>query len=223
MKIGLIFALQQEYEQVRKLLGGRSEGVVGQNEVVVRMSGMGKVNAALGAAEFINEYPLDCLVSTGVAGGLDPSLRSLDVVAAREVVYHDVWCGEGNAYGQVQGLPERFRTNDVLYAKALATGARGGLFCSGDFFISGCEVEIVFANQAKAILDHFPEGMAVDMESGALAQVCHLHDVPFISLRIISDTAGEDHQSEYDNFWAAVAEDSFNAVRNFLNALPSEL
>ena len=216
MKIGLIVALQQEYEQVRKLLGGRSEGVVGQNEVVVRMSGMGKVNAALGAAEFINEYPLDCLVSTGVAGGLDPSLRSLDIVAAREVVYHDVWCGEGNAYGQVQGLPERFRTNDVLYARALGTGARGGLFCSGDFFIST-------SAQAKAILDHFPEGMAVDMESGALAQVCHLHDVPFLSLRIISDTAGEDHQSEYDNFWATVAEDSFNAVRSFLNALPSEL
>ena len=216
MKIGLIVALPKEYEQMRKLLGGRSEGVVGRNEVVVRMCGIGKVNAALGAAALIDEYPLDCLVSTGVAGGLDPSLRSLDLFAAREVVYHDVWCGEGNAYGQVQGLPERFRASEVLYSTALGTGARGGLLCSGDFFVDT-------SAQAEAILGRFPEGMAVDMESGALAQVCFLHGVPFLSLRIISDTAGEDHQGEYDNFWASVAGDSFNAVRNFLDALPSEL
>ena len=216
MTIGLTVALEGEYKQMLGLLGGRSEGYVGANRVIVRHSGMGKVNAALGAQAFINEHPLDCLISSGVAGGLSKDLHSLDLVAASEVVYHDVWCGEGNAYGQVQGLPERFRTSSTLLAKAAEAGAKTGLFASGDFFIAT-------SAQADAILGHFPEAIAVDMESGAIAQTCHIHGVPFLSLRIISDVAGEDHQAEYDNFWKTVADDSFEAVRRFLESLPESL
>ena len=216
MKIGVLVALDGEYQQMKKLLGGRSEGRVGANEIVVRRCGIGKVNAALGTQAFINDYPLDCIVSSGVAGGLCQELESLDLVAASEVVYHDVWCGEGNAYGQVQGLPDRFPCNPTLLAAAKAAGARSGLFASGDFFISNLD-------EADAILSHFPEALAVDMESGAIAQTCYLHGVPFLSLRIISDRAGQDHQEEYDNFWKTVADDSFEAVRTFLESLPESL
>ena len=61
------------------------------------------------------------------------------------------------------------------------------------------------------------------MESGALAQTCHIHGVPFLSLRIISDRAGENHQAEYDDFWKTVADDSFEAVRRFLESLPEKI
>ena len=216
MKIGVMVALDGEYEQIKKLLGGRSEGHIGKNEVVVRHSGMGKVNAALAAQSFINEYPLDCIMSSGVAGGLSPELGSLDLVASSDVVYHDVWCGEGNAYGQVQGLPDRFHCNETLYNAAIKAGATGGLFASGDFFISNTD-------EAEAILSHFPEAIAVDMESGALAQTCHIHGIPFLSIRIISDRAGENHQEEYDNFWKTVENDSFAAIRTFLENLPDSL
>ena len=216
MKVGIIVALDGEYEQIRMLLGGRDEGRVGANEVVLRKSGIGKVNAALETQRFIKAHPLACLVSTGVAGALCHELKSMDVVAASQVVYHDVWCGEGNAYGQVQGCPERFIANAVLLDCALQTGAREGLLASGDFFISN-------SGQAAAILANFPEAIAVDMESGAIAQTCHKHGVPFLSLRIISDVAGEDHQSEYDNFWKSISDSSFKALRGFLEHLPKNL
>jgi len=140
----------------------------------------------------------------------------MDVVAASQVVYHDVWCGEGNIYGQVQGCPERFIADTVLLDCALQTGARDGLLASGDFFISN-------SGQASAILANFPEAIAVDMESGAIAQTCHKHGVPFLSLRIISDVAGEDHQSEYDDFWKSISDSSFKAVRSFLEHLPENI
>ncbi len=216
MKVGIIVALDGEYEQIRMLLGGRDEDSVGANEVVLRKSGIGKVNAALETQSFIKEHPLDCLVSIGVAGALSHELKSMDVVAASQVVYHDVWCGEGNAYGQVQGCPERFIANAVLLDCALQTGAREGLLASGDFFISN-------SGQAAAILANFPEAIAVDMESGAIAQTCHKHGVPFLSLRIISDVAGEDHQSEYDDFWKSLSDSSFKAVRSFLEHLPENI
>jgi adenosylhomocysteine nucleosidase len=148
----------------------------------------------------------------------------MDVVASSHIVYHDVWCGEGNEYGQVQGLPTFFTGNEALLqcARSLTPEAEGmtihsGLICSGDKFITD-----------RAELDYikgrFPQGLAVDMESGAIAQVCHLYQVPFISFRIISDTPGSDeHWQQYTNFWGTIAERSFGITHQFLHALPKEL
>jgi len=213
MKIGIIVALDQEYNQLQELLGGQSEGHFGANDIVLHQSGMGKVNSALKAAELIAKYPLDCIVNTGVAGGLSHEVHSLDAVAAEEVVYHDVWCGEGNEYGQVQGFPPRFKCDSHLVEVAKSIkGVKTGLVTSGDYFIHTKE-------QGQAILRRFPEALAVDMESGSIAQVCCAKEVPFLSLRIISDTAGDDHQSEYDNFWETVANSSFNTIKTFLQKI----
>ena len=78
--------------------------------------------------------------------------------------------------------------------------------------------------ELDAIKAEFPEGLAVDMESAAIAQVCHLYRVPFISFRIISDTPGADaHWQQYENFWETMADRSFGVVRTFLESLPSSL
>ena len=119
------------------------QGRLGSNEAVLARCGIGKVNAAVGTAELLRQFAPDCVVSTGVAGGIDASLRVMDVVAGASVVYHDVWCGEGNAYGQVQGLPAVFSAHPVLLSHALAmdkaggeSRVYGGLICTGDRFIT---------------------------------------------------------------------------------------
>jgi adenosylhomocysteine nucleosidase len=156
-----------------------------------------------------------------VAGGIDTCLKVMDVVVSSQVVYHDVWCGEGNVYGQVQGLPARFEGNRALLDCAMhletETPIHGGLICSGDKFITD-------RSELDAIKKDFPEGLAVDMESGALAQVCHLYGVPFISFRIISDTPGaEDHWQQYTNFWGTIADKSFEVTKTFLMAVPERV
>ena len=170
--------------------------------------------------ELISRFQPDCVISTGVAGGIDKGLKVMDVVASSRIVYHDVWCGEGNEYGQVQGLPTYFTGNEALLGCALSLvpevegmTVHGGLICSGDKFITD-RTELDF------IKGRFPEGLAVDMESGAIAQVCHLYNVPFISFRIISDTPGADeHWQQYTNFWQTVAERSFGITHQFLSAI----
>ncbi|MBR4846001.1 MAG: 5'-methylthioadenosine/adenosylhomocysteine nucleosidase [Bacteroidaceae bacterium] len=234
MKIGIITAMSMEHEQVVRLLNEKKEytggpfsftvGEAGGNTLILMQCGIGKVNAAAGAVELISRFQPDCIVSTGVAGGIDSCLKVMDVVASSHIVYHDVWCGEGNEYGQVQGLPTFFTGNETLLqcANSLTPATEGmtihnGLICSGDKFITD-----------RAELDYikgrFPEGLAVDMESGAIAQVCHLYQVPFISFRIISDTPGADeHWQQYTNFWETIAERSFGITHQFLHALPKEL
>ena len=61
------------------------------------------------------------------------------------------------------------------------------------------------------------------MESCSIAQVCYLYNVPFISLRVISDSLKGDRGEAYADFWATVGTTSFSVVRQFLEALPAKL
>ena len=234
MKIGIISAMDSEHRQLAERLQQKSEceagnfryveGELNGNQVILTQCGIGKVNAAVGAAELIRRYAPDCIISTGVAGGIDCSLRVADVVASSKLVYHDVYCGnDGTAYGQIQGMPLYYEAHPALLRHALAVRAEdvricGGLICTGDRFVED-KAELAIIKQ------HFPEGMAVDMESAALAQVCHIYGVAFISFRIVSDTPGahDDNFSQYQDFWTTMAERSFHATWAFLSTLPHEI
>ena len=231
MKIGIIAAMSSEYKQVAQLLEDKkeytegmyeyTEGKIKNNTVILTKCGIGKVNAAVGAVELIRTFQPDCIISTGVAGGIDKCLKVMDVVASAQIVYHDVWCGEGNAYGQIQGMPTFFEGNKTLFECAISldteTPIHGGLICSGDKFITDRE-------ELNVIKGNFPEGLAVDMESGSIAQVCYIYKIPFISFRIISDTPGaENHWEQYTNFWGEMADRSFGVTKAFLESLPGKL
>ncbi len=224
-KIGIIVAMTSEFNLVNVLLEEKHErnvngfsfveGRLDGKEVVLAKSGIGKVCAAVGVSEMIREYSPACIVNTGVAGGIDASLQVMDIVVGGRTVYHDVWCGEGNAYGQIQGLPAFFEADARLLKAALSIESDvrllNGLICTGDQFIT----DRVALNKIK---DHFPEGFAVDMESCAMAQVCYLYRVPFLSFRIISDTPGrtDDHSLQYREFWTIAPEKSFEVLRQLI-------
>lgn len=228
MKIGIIVAMQDELACVEGMLSNKTTttaksgskyilGDTGKHSIVLSQSGIGKVNAAVRTYELISLFAPDIIINTGVAGGIDTETRVMDMVVSDKVVYHDVWCGEGNEYGQVQGLPDRFTADTDLLNKVLTANAGkrvyAGLICSGDKFITD-------RDDLNEIKRRFPEGMACDMESGAIAQVCHICRKPFISMRIISDTPGVDsHWEQYTNFWEAAPQQSFAILRNTIENL----
>lgn len=223
MKIGVIVAMEAElgmllremepFEQTE--LNGRKyyHGRIGNRDITATQCGIGKVNAAVGALTLIEAYAPDAVINTGIAGGTGSSAGVLDVVAGSEVGYHDVWCGPGNAPGQVQGLPETFAGATGLFAiDELEKQGRlkRGLIASGDRFISTSE-------ELAAVLATRPEAIAVDMESGAIAQVCHLKNVPFLAIRVVSDTPGvENHLDQYCNFWQTAPERTFIVLKELL-------
>ena len=228
MRIGVLTAMTSEFEQLAAMLDGVAEceknnigyltGRVGENEIILRLCGIGKVNAALGAAELIRAFAPDAMVSTGVAGGIDCCLGVMDVVVSSSIVYHDVWCGMGCEYGQVQGMPAVFAADEAMCRAASSlnddadnkTRIHAGLICTGDQFITN-------RDELDKIKGNFPAGLAVDMESAAIAQTCHIYGVPFVSFRIISDTPGVDkHIEQYENFWGEMANRSFGVTRRFL-------
>ena len=221
MKIGLIVAMDKELVQLQKLFDG--------TDVIVRKCGIGKVNAALCAQKMIFEHHPDCIISSGCAGGNGDDIKIRDVIVGSEITYHDVYCGKAiddtTVYGQVQGLPVRYKGDPFLMNKALELNnilatkddmdikLHFGLIVTGDWFVD---------SKAKMadIIGLFPDAKAVDMESAAIAQTCHIHNVPFISFRIISDIPLRDTDaSQYHNFWDTVANQSFQITKQFVESL----
>ncbi len=190
-------------------------GKVGRHDVIAMQCGIGKVNAAIGTLTLVNSFLPDFVINSGVAGGADSNVNVMDVVAGARVAYHDVWCGPESELGQVQGLPLYFKgAQRLLDLVPDREGIHKGLICSGDQFIDTIDA-------VKRIKGNFPDVMAVDMESGAIAQVCHLNKVPFLALRVISDSPGASHDNtrQYLDFWTDAPQETFNLVKDIITRL----
>ncbi len=227
MRIGTIVAMDKELVQLKSLLDERTaegrhnmdfiRGDIDGKEVILHKCGIGKVNSAIGTVEMINAYHPDVIVSTGGAGVAGEDVRVTDVVVGTEYLYHDAYCGRDCAPGQIMGMPPRFHAPRDLVRAALEIdgGARihAGLIVTGEWFVDSRE-------KMASILEGFPGAMAVDMESCSIAQACFMYGVPFISFRVISDVPmGDTGAAQYFDFWARIAEGSFNVTRRFLKAI----
>lgn len=222
MKIGIIVAMGKELALLKPMLHDGSEkvidgltfhcGTVGSHEVVAMQCGIGKVNAAIGTVTLINNFAPDAIINSGVAGGADKSVNVMDVVVGARVAYHDVWCGPECPMGRVQGLPLYYEGAEI-FLNAIEAGddVKVGLICSGDRFIDKMA-------EVEAIKGNFPEALAVDMESGAIAQVCCVRGVPFLSMRVISDSPGASHNNtkQYNDFWETAPQQTFQMLHNLL-------
>lgn len=194
------------------------------SRIIVEKCGIGKVNAAIGASEMIRKHRPDVIISSGCAGGNGNDINVQDVVVGKEVCYHDVYCGTAidntTIYGQVQGMPARYQADAMLLEKARSLSLttshislHEGLIVTGDWFVDS-------KDKMRSIIEKFPEAKAVDMESAAIAQTCHIYKVPFISFRVISDIPLRDTDaSMYHDFWATIAENSFQVTKSFIESL----
>lgn len=216
MKIGVIVAMDKELQQLQHLFDN--------SRIIVEKCGIGKVNAAIGASEMIRKHRPDVIISSGCAGGNGNDINVQDVVVGKEVCYHDVYCGTAidntTIYGQVQGMPARYQADAMLLEKARSLSLttshislHEGLIVTGDWFVDS-------KDKMRSIIEKFPEAKAVDMESAAIAQTCHIYKVPFISFRVISDIPLRDTDaSMYHDFWATIAENSFQVTKSFIESL----
>ncbi len=226
MNIAIIVAMSKELNLLLPLIENRSTitindvvfhtGKINGHELTVVQCGIGKVNAAIGTLTLIENFHPNLVINTGVAGGAGNVAGILDVVIGDKIAYHDVWCGPGTEWGEASGFPRFFTSTEAVSALDYLNNnpqIKHGLICSGDIFISKAE-------EVQRIKSLYPEVLAVDMESASIAQVCHLKNVPFFCVRVISDTpGGEDNIAQYENFWEDAPLHTFNVVKNIISNL----
>lgn len=107
-------------------------------------------------------YRPQLVVSAGFSGALHESLRVGDLVVGTEVVHEAGGRWPASSLAECSGL--------VYQRGVLLTSAR-----------------FVTAPEEKRDLSQRHGALAVDMESGVVAQLCQQHDIPFACLRVISD------------------------------------
>ncbi len=189
-------------------------------EVVLALSGIGKVAAATTTAVLMERFAIQRLVFTGVAGGLAPHVRVGDVVVATQFVQHDMDVRPLFTRWQVPGYAAPHFDCDAQLTQALAHAAaqcisaaqavavafawqamrhklHHGLIASGDQFI-------VAANTSQRIHSELQAAgypvLAVEMEGAAIAQTCADYGLPFAAVRTISDRADDSAHLDFPSF-----------------------
>ncbi|MDE6330461.1 MAG: 5'-methylthioadenosine/adenosylhomocysteine nucleosidase [Muribaculaceae bacterium] len=226
MKILIMAAMDKEMALLKDLLEEGHEltidgypvasGRISGHEVVVAKCGIGKVNAALNTYRLIRGFAPELVINSGVAGGTG-RLGIGELLVATGAGCYDVWCGPGTERGEADGYPKVMaaseRVVDIARSQLGDEGVGYGVIATGDVFVSSAE-------EVAMIRSVFPDALAVDMESAAIAQTCALTGVPYSILRVVSDTPGEgENVSQYVNFWTEAPAKTFNAVKRIIAAL----
>ena len=227
-KFGIIGAMEVEVEILKKDMAVERrvkkagmefvEGTLyGRNAVVVK-SGIGKVNAAVCTQILADDFHVDAIINTGIAGSLQASINIGDVVVSTDLVQHDVDC---TAFGYPLGQVPQMEIFSIEADKGLAELAKkvceevnrdikaiSGRIVSGDQFI--CDKEI-----KKKIATNF-NGCCTEMEGAAIAQAAYLNGVPFVVLRAISDKADDSANMDYPEFEKLAVRHSVRLVKGLL-------
>jgi adenosylhomocysteine nucleosidase len=163
--------------------------------MVVAVGGVGKVAAALAAQFVYDAFKPRCLVAVGLAGALRDETSRGQVVVASGAAQHDM---DGRpltaARGVIPGLNLSVFSADPPMAEKLLVAAkrsvenpkivRSGLVLTGDQIVTSRKIR-------DALVADFPDGMCVDMETAAVAQVAHQNGLPWAAVRVTSDSADE--------------------------------
>lgn len=218
--LGIIGAMDEEVSRLKECMRevvvstkagmefykGKLEGC----DVVVVRSGIGKVNAAICTQILIDDYNIDAVVNTGIAGSLDAAIDIGDIVLATDALQHDV---DATGFGYAHGVIPRMEASVFVADERLRILAKEccekvnpdiavfeGRVVSGDQFISDRTVK-------NRISDMFG-GSCTEMEGAAIAQAAYLNKIPFLIVRAISDKADDSATEDYPAFEAKAIEHS---------------
>lgn len=160
-------------------------------QIIAVKCGIGKVNAASATAFLISDDKADYILNAGLSGAVE-GLRREDMVACESYVECDF---DLTAIGYGPGVkPDGqeyiYKSDDKLLSYALMSEgiikAKAG---TGDIFLTDKQKKQYYK-------EHFSIA-AFDMETAAIAGVCHKCGVPMLSLRKISDDADDNALEAY--------------------------
>lgn len=210
--LGIIGAMEEEItglkekmtveKTVQKASMEFLQGTLGGKPVVVVRCGIGKVNAAVCTQILVDEFRVDAIVNTGIAGSLKNEINIGDIVLSTDALQHDM---DATGFGYEYGVIPRMETSVFKADGRLTELAKEccervnpdisvftGRVVSGDQFISDKEKKDWIAGQFH--------GFCTEMEGAAIAQTAYLNHVPFLIVRAISDKADNSAEMDYAEF-----------------------
>ncbi len=188
-------------------------------------SGWGKVNSAQAATKLIylnQDFPkIDLLIFTGVAGSADNNLKQWDIVVGDALIQHDMDASpifpkyvipninKSFFKPRKEVLKWTFESFKELENKICFKKVYSGTIATGDQFISDKENIISLKSEITNLL-------AVEMEGASVAQVCFNDNVPWLIVRVISDSANDNAVTDFNDFVSEYESKSWLIIQSLL-------
>ncbi|HEY8401783.1 MAG TPA: 5'-methylthioadenosine/adenosylhomocysteine nucleosidase [Cytophagaceae bacterium] len=215
-------------------------GVLNGKKCVVALSRIGKVASSVTAAVMIERFKIDQLIVAGVAGAVASHLKLGDIVVATESIQHDLDARPLFPQFEAPLLDKAFFScNEILVSKALEACKEflkddfkdyilaediqqfslnnPSIYCGqigcGDQFIGSSE-------QLSKISRQLPEVLCVEMEGGAVGQICYEYNIPYVIVRTISDSANDRAPIDFNRYIQRVAKYyTYGITRKIINSI----
>lgn len=185
--VGLVFALGIEAGDFEDRLDGAirirgeqftvKQGGLAGRHVVFTLAGIGCERARRATELLISGHRPAWVISAGFAGGLQPELRTGDIIMVNSIVTPD---------GQRLAI-DLHVSEDQL---ARHPGVRVGRLLTVD--------RIICRSAEKRELGERYDALAVEMETAAVAEVCRAQQTRFMAIRVISDTMQHELPADLD-------------------------
>lgn len=229
--IGIIGAMEEEVELLKekmtdtviiekagmKFVKGTLKG---QTAVVVR-SGIGKVNAGICTQILADEFQVEAVINTGIAGSLKAEINIGDIVLSTDTMQHDV---DAREFGYPLGQIPRMETLTFLADEKLRKLAKEvceevnpdiqvfeGRVASGDQFVADKETKEKIIENTQAY--------CTEMEGAAIGQAAYLNKIPYLVIRAISDKADDSVHVDYPTFERQAIRHTVNLVSSMMERL----
>jgi adenosylhomocysteine nucleosidase len=202
MAVGIISAIPEEYSRLEWDAEPKTEIIVN------KIFKFGKMNG------------ID--VISGVAGGINPEYSLGDIIIASELIQHDYGAiVNGQLISSIPGsfpslddtdedvayrMPERLKN---AITNVVDDTVSFGRILTGDTYLACEGTRKMFRGQFGAD--------AIEMEGGAIAQVCCSWHVPFVIVRVLSDLAGTESHYQFEEF---IDDASVKAAKTVKKVLP---
>ncbi len=229
LHIGVLGAMQEEVGQLINYLHNTEQIQYGDLKIFsgeikidknsynkiflsIAWSGWGKVSSARAATRLVGhkyeDLALDFILFTGVAGSVSKQIKQWDIILADEVIQYDLdarplfqkffipifnkdkLSPDKNWFQWIFSTLKNNLDNDDLQC---FNKLHAGLIGTGDRFISD-KKEIIELKKS------LPNLKAVEMEGCSVAQVAEQEKIPWIILRVISDSADESAPQDFNDF-----------------------
>lgn len=229
MKYGIIAAMQEEMQEIKKLIETIEEenvhdlvfikGYINNQKVVLVESGIGKVNAARTTQILVDKFKIEAIINVGSAGSANDELEIGDIVIGQKLVQHDFdITAFGHPKGYISNVGQYVESDIKLIEKMEQTiteidnhecKVKIGTIASGDIFCTKPEMKNKIKEKFNAD--------AIEMEGAAIAQVCKLNQIPFIIIRSISDKPNGKNEITFNEFLEKASKRCAQIIKKFIN------
>lgn len=227
--IGIVVAMDEERDAIKSLMTNLEIkqicnlifilGKIQNKDCILIKSGLGKVNAARTTQILIDNFDIGYVINMGAAGSVNCLLEIGDILIGKHVVQHDFdITAFGHSKGYITGIGDKVECDRDLVDQFEETiknipersyKIKLGVVASGDIFVT--DIGMKDKIRAKFNAD------VVDMECASVAQVCYLDNVPFITIRAISDVPDGDNAGTFDENLKLAAKRCGNVLKEFLS------